>query len=80
MPLCRQSVRTYQEASSHTTHQGTLSQSSQLAEPLWTDPGLKSGISVHDLISSLKKKVQKGNELLNVSKNPCKENSHHHHY
>ena len=26
------------------------SQSSQLAGPLWTDPGLKSGISVHELI------------------------------
>ena len=29
---------------------------SQLAEPLWTDPGLNSGISVCDLISTLKKK------------------------
>ena len=29
----------------------TYPQSSQLAEPLWTDPGLKSGISVRDLIS-----------------------------
>ena len=28
----------------------TRSQSSQLAEPLWTDPGLKSGISVRELI------------------------------
>ena len=27
-------------------------QSSQLAEPLWTDPGLKSGISVQELIST----------------------------
>ena len=37
---------------------------SQLAEPLWTDPGLKSGISVGELISTLKKKkkVQAGNE------------------
>ena len=26
------------------------SQSSQLAEPLWTDPGLKCGISVRELI------------------------------
>ena len=30
----------------------TRSQSSQLAEPLWTDPGLKSGISVRELIST----------------------------
>ena len=29
---------------------------SQLAEPLWTDPGLKSGISVRELISTWKKK------------------------
>ena len=42
-------------------------QSSQLAEPLWTDPGIKSGISVHDLISTLKKKkAQAGNELSNI--------------
>ena len=27
-------------------------QTSQLAEPLWTDPGLKIGISVHELIST----------------------------
>ena len=27
-------------------------QSSQLAKPLWTDPGVKSGISVHVLIST----------------------------
>ena len=34
----------------------TRSQSSQLAEALWTDPGLKSGISVGELISTIKKK------------------------
>ena len=32
----------------------TRSRSSQLAKPLWTDPGLKSGVSLHDLISTLK--------------------------
>ena len=31
-------------------------QSSQLAAPLWIDPGLKSGIRVRELISTLKKK------------------------
>ena len=31
-------------------------QSSLLAEPLWTDPGIKCGIRVHKLISNLKKK------------------------
>ena len=41
---------------SHGTRQGnTRAQSSQLTEPLWTDPGLKSGISVCVLISTLKK-------------------------
>ena len=30
-------------------------QSSQLAEPLWTDAGLKSEISVRELISTFKK-------------------------
>ena len=30
----------------------TRLQSSHLAEPLWTDPGLKSGISVRELIST----------------------------
>ena len=47
----------------------TRLQSSQLAEPLWTDPGLKSGISVCELISTKKKKKKKaqaGNELSNI--------------
>ena len=43
----------------------TRSQSSQFAEPLWTDPGLKSGISVRELIST-RKKAQAGNELSNI--------------
>ena len=33
----------------------TRPQSSQLTEPLWTDPGLKSGNSVRELISTLQK-------------------------
>ena len=37
-------------------------QSSQLTEPLWTGPGLKSGISVRELISTLKKKNAGGVE------------------
>ena len=54
------------ENSSHLTRQGTLvhgrisslilAQSSQLAEPLWTDPGVKSGTSVRELIFPVKKK------------------------
>ena len=34
-------------------------QSSQLAEPLWTDPGIMNGISVRDLISTQKTKQNK---------------------
>ena len=50
-----QSEGTYQETSSHATRQGTLGHS-QLAEPLWTDHGLKSGIGVRELILTLQKK------------------------
>ena len=44
-------------------------QSYQLAEPLWTDPGSKSGISERELISTLKKETKKkkrsvGGELI----------------
>ena len=42
------------------TSGNTRSQSSQLAEPLWTDPGLNSGISVRELISTKKKKSTVG--------------------
>ena len=51
------SVRTCPEASSHTTCQGTFSHSG--LSSLWTDPGIKSGISVRELISTLKKKKKK---------------------
>ena len=37
----------------------TRSQSSQLAKPQWTDPVLKSGISVCELISTSQKKKKK---------------------
>ena len=43
--------------------------SSQPAEPLWTDPGIKSKISVRELISTSKKKKKKaqaGNESSNI--------------
>ena len=55
----------------HNPSGNTQLQSSQLAEPLWTDPGLKSGISLRKLISTLKKtttttKTQAGNELSNI--------------
>ena len=41
-------------------------QSSQPAEPLWTDPGPKSGISMRELISIKKNKKQAGNEWSNL--------------
>ena len=70
MPLSRNSLGTYLEISSHATCQGTFSQSSQLAVPLWTDSGIKSGISVCKLISTSKKgkerKAQAGNEWSNI--------------
>ena len=73
------SVETYLETSSHQTRQGTLGQSYQFAEPLWTDPGLKSGISVCELIST--KKSAGGNELSNIlqkSSHARKKTSSHH--
>ena len=59
----------------------TRLQSSQLAEPLWTDSGLKSGISVHILISTLKKKEKKCRQGMNghtFSQNPRKQGRSNH--
>ena len=49
-------------------------QSSQLAEPLLTDPGIKSGISVSELISTSKKKkkAEAENEWSNILPIPRK--------
>ena len=45
----------------------TRLQSSQLAEPLWPDPSLNSGISLRELISTLRKKKSAGeNKLSNI--------------
>ena len=55
----RHSVETYPGTRSHATCQGTLGHSHQLAGPLWTDPGVKSGISLCELISTSKKKKGK---------------------
>ena len=64
MLLSRHSVGTYLKMSSHEQlSRNTQSQSSQLAEPLWTEPGLKSGIIVRELISIKKNfKAQAGYE------------------
>ena len=54
--LSRHSVRTYQGNELTRNLSGnTRLQSSQLAESLWTDHGLKSGIGVRELISILQK-------------------------
>ena len=79
MLLSRHSVGTYQETSSHVAaRQGTLGQSSQLIEPLWTDPDLKSGISVRKLIFTLKqtnkntkKSCRQGMNCRTFTQNPC---------
>ena len=60
----------------------TQPQSSELAEPLWTDPCLKSGTSVHDLISTSKKKKKNRRRWMNCktfSPNPRTRGKSHHH-
>ena len=54
MPLSRHSVGTYRGNELTGNLKGNIHQPhlSQLAEPLWTDPGIKSGISVRELIST----------------------------
>ena len=60
-------------------------QSSQLTEPLWTDPGIKSGISVYELISALKKKKKhmqgmNGRIFSQMSQNSHKQGKSYHHH
>ena len=55
-------------------------QSSQLAEPLWTYHGITSGISVRELISTLKKEKRKRRRGMNCrtfSQNPSKRGKGH---
>ena len=62
--LFRHSVRTCQENGlTCNSSRNARPQSSQFAEPLWTDPGLKSGISVLEL--ALKRSAG-GDELSNI--------------
>ena len=81
MPQSRHNVGTYLETSSHTTCQGTFGRSSQLTEPLWTDSGIKCGISVCKLISTWKrkKKLRRWSNVPTFSQNPCKQGKSHHH-
>ena len=66
------------------TSGNTCPQLSQLAEPLWTDPGLKSAISVCELISTSKKKKKKkcrwGMNGQTLSQKPRKWKKSVHHY
>ena len=55
-------------------------QSSRLAEPVWTDPGIKSENSARELISTLKKKQRRREmEGRSFSPNPHKREKSHHH-
>ena len=57
MPLSGHSVGTLSGNELTCNSSGnTQSQSSQLAEPLWTNPGVKRGISMRKLISNKKRK------------------------
>ena len=80
MLLSRRSVGTYPETNSHATCQG-WPQLSQLAEPLWTDPCRRSGISAHELISTSKLFFRRGMIGRTFFQNPRKRGkSHHHHH
>ena len=83
MLLCRHSAGTYQERAQTQLIKNIQPQSSQLTEPLWTDPGPKSGISVRKRISTLKKKKKKrhGWEMngQTFSQNHCKRGKSQHH-
>ena len=60
MPLPRRSEGTYRgKELKRNTSGSTRSQSSQLAEPLWIDPGIKSGISVREKKKKKTKKKKK---------------------
>ena len=72
-PLSRHSVETYQENELTRNLSGNIRpQSSQPAEPLWTDPGIKSGICVRELISTFKKNRRQGMNGRTFSWNPRK--------
>ena len=65
IPLSTHCVGTSPETSSHATGQGTFGHSRVLlAEPLWTLPGLMSGIRVRELISTSNKQQKRGGECM----------------
>ena len=67
--LSRLSVETHQGIKlTKNSSKNAFSLSSQLAEPLWTDPWhKKSGIGTQELIFTEKKKAQAENDSLNLS-------------
>ena len=70
LPLSRHSVGTGNKLTLNLLG-NTWPHSSQLAEPLWRYLGIKSWISLLELISTLKKKKsQAGNEWLNILPKP----------
>ena len=81
MPLSRHSVGTYPENEVTCNLSGNIRpQSSQLAEPLWTDPDIKSAFSARELISTSNKWIH-GRNGRTLSQTPCKPGkSHHHHH
>ena len=83
--LSKHSVDTYQGSELTCNSSGNAHPlSSQLAEPLWTDPGPKSGIDACELISIYKEKKKKktGKELFikPSPQNPCMQGKGHHYY
>ena len=83
MPLSRHSVGILSgNELTHNSSGNTWSQSSQLAGPLWTDPGLKSGISVRELSSTKKKKKKRrqGMNCRTFSQNAHGQGKNHHHH
>ena len=55
--LSRHTMGTYQRNKLTRNSSGNARpQSSEPAEPLWTDSGIKNGIGVHEMISTKKKK------------------------
>ena len=71
MLLSRHSVGTYQEMSSHATHQGTLGfKSSQLAEPLWTDPGIREELHFENKSAGMEWMIEHSPKILASEEKP----------
>ena len=63
--LSRHGVGTYQGNELTRNSSGnTRQQSSQFSEPLWTDPGVKSGISVSELVFTFKKSAHEHSQRI----------------